>query len=97
MEKNDCFGFFFMFVYSVGFAVWIVVENPCPPVRNNIVTPRHLLIDFWTEPVGLSLHYNITKPNRKTASPIHRFFTFFSNLGMLIWPDHHKNLDDSNA
>ena len=24
--------------------VWMVVGCPCPPVRNDIVTPRHLLI-----------------------------------------------------
>ena len=43
-----------------------------------------------------SLH-NFAKPNENTASPIHRFLTFDSNLGMLIWPDHHKILGDSNA
>ena len=76
--------------------MWMGVGCPCPPVRNDIVTPRHLLIDFWTEPVGLSLH-NITKPDKKKASPIHRFLTFGSNLGILIWPDHRKIIGDSNA
>ena len=33
-----------MFVYGVGFGVWMRVECPCPPVRNDIVTPRHLFL-----------------------------------------------------
>ena len=28
---------------SEGLGVWIGVGCPCPPVRNDIVTPRHLL------------------------------------------------------
>ena len=41
--KNERFGYFLcMFVYGVGFGVWIGVGCPCPPVRNDIVTPRHL-------------------------------------------------------
>ena len=41
--KNECFGYFScMFVYGVGFGVWMGVGCPCPPVRNDIVTPRHL-------------------------------------------------------
>ena len=31
-----------MFVYGVGFGVWMRVGCPCPPIRNNIVTARHL-------------------------------------------------------
>ena len=27
---------------GVGVGVWIGVGYPCPPVRNDIVTPRHL-------------------------------------------------------
>ena len=29
-------------VFSCGFGVWIGVGCPCPSVRNDIVTPRHL-------------------------------------------------------
>ena len=86
---------FFVHV-SGGLGMRMEVGCPCPPVRNDIVTPCHLLIDFWTEHVRLSLD-NITKPDEKKASPIHRFLTFGSNLGILIWPDHHKILGDSNA
>ena len=36
-----------MFVCGrVGFGVWMGVGCPCPPVRNDIVTPRHLLDAF---------------------------------------------------
>ena len=31
-----------MFVHGVGFGVWMGIGCPCPPVRNDIVTPRHL-------------------------------------------------------
>ena len=41
--KNERFGCFLcMFVCGVGVRVWIWVGCPCPPVRNDIVTPRHL-------------------------------------------------------
>ena len=30
------------------FGVWMGVGCPCPPVRNDIVTPRHLLLIFTT-------------------------------------------------
>ena len=83
-------------VVGGGVGMRLGVGCPCPIIRNDIVTPRRLLIDFWTEPVGLSLH-NIAKPDGKTASSIHHFSTFASNLGMLILPDHHEILDDSNA
>ena len=26
----------------VGWGVWMGVGRPCPPIRNNSVTPRHL-------------------------------------------------------
>ena len=28
----------------MGVGVWMWVGCPCPPVRNDIVTPRHLLV-----------------------------------------------------
>ena len=31
-----------MFVYGVGFGMWMRVGCPCPPIRNDIVTLRHL-------------------------------------------------------
>ena len=31
-----------MWACGVGVGVWIEVECPCLPVRNNIVTPGHL-------------------------------------------------------
>ena len=41
--KNERCGYFLcMFVYGVGFGLWMGVGCPCPPVRNDIVTPRHL-------------------------------------------------------
>ena len=44
--KNEHSGYFLsMFVYGVGFGVWMRVGCPCPPVRNDIVTPRHLFDD----------------------------------------------------
>ena len=36
---------FCMFVFGVGFGVWMGVGCPCPPVRNYIVTPRHLFFN----------------------------------------------------
>ena len=36
--------FWMLFVHvSGGLVVWFGVGCPCPPVRNDIVTPRHLL------------------------------------------------------
>ena len=32
-----------MFVCGLGFGVGMEAGRPCPPVRNDIVTPRHLL------------------------------------------------------
>ena len=32
-----------MFVCWMGVGMWMGVRCPCPPVRNDIVTPRHLL------------------------------------------------------
>ena len=29
-----------------GVGVWMGVGRPCPPVRNDIVTPRHLVKDW---------------------------------------------------
>ena len=39
---------FFLYVpVLVGRRVWTGVGCPCPPVRNNIVTPHHLLYIVW--------------------------------------------------
>ena len=35
-----------MFVYGVGVVVWIWVGCPIPLVRNDIVTPRHLFMNW---------------------------------------------------
>ena len=35
--------FLCMFVCGLGVGVGIGVGRPCPPVHNDIVTPRHLL------------------------------------------------------
>ena len=32
-----------MFVYGMRFELWMRVGCPCPPIRNDIVNPRHLL------------------------------------------------------
>ena len=41
--RNERFGYYLcMFVYEVGFGVWMGVGCPCPPIRNNIVIPRRL-------------------------------------------------------
>ena len=43
--KNKLFGYF-LCMFGCGrerIGVWMGVGRPCPPVRNDIVTPRHLL------------------------------------------------------
>ena len=42
--KNECFRCFFGYVcwWGAGHGEWMGVGCPCPPIRNNIVTPRHL-------------------------------------------------------
>ena len=43
--KNERFRFFLcMIVCGVGIWVQMGVGCPCSPIRNNIVTPRHLLV-----------------------------------------------------
>ena len=34
----------------VGVGVWMGVGRPCPPVRNDIVTPRHLFLNLSAPP-----------------------------------------------
>ena len=42
--ENERFRYFlYVFVCGAEFGVWIGYGCPCPPVRNDIVTPRHLL------------------------------------------------------
>merc|ERR1712025_1482721 len=42
--ENERFRYFFCMFECLGWVeVWIGVGCPCPPVRNDIVTPRHLL------------------------------------------------------
>ena len=43
---NECFRYFFCMFESWTWGVWMRVGCPCPPVRNDIVTPRHLLLMF---------------------------------------------------
>ena len=41
--ENDHFRYFLcMFECGMAVGVWMRVGCPCPPVRNDIVTPRHL-------------------------------------------------------
>ena len=46
--ENECFRSFYVCVCGsvgrVGPWVWKGVGRPCPPVRNNVVTPRHLFL-----------------------------------------------------
>ena len=43
--------------------LWLGVGRPCPPVRNNIVTPRHLFHNFVLKKNGNTLilfSFNLT-------------------------------------
>jgi len=43
--KNKRFTYFLcVFVCVLGVGVWMGVGRPCPPVRSDIVTPRHLFL-----------------------------------------------------
>ena len=54
--KNERFGYFLcMFVYGVGFWVWMGAGCPCPSVRNDIVTSLHLFSKASVLSIG-SIH-----------------------------------------
>ena len=52
--KNEHFKYFScMFLGGTVGGVWLVVGRPCPPIRIDIVTPRHLF--HATQPYKLLL------------------------------------------
>ena len=60
-----------LFVHvSGGLEVWIGVGCPCPPVRNDIVTPRNLLHIFaLAHMLGLArLGFFLTAPSHTNAT-----------------------------
>ena len=70
-------------VWGVGIGVWMGVGGPCPPIRNDIVTPRHLLFFDLTE----------VTPNTAPAHPhatgvavyLAWFLLFLANRNLDAW------------
>ena len=63
--ENERFRYFLcMFVCGRGVGVWMGVGCPCPPVRNDIVTPRHL---FRDKPIWERLTQNGKEEKRKST------------------------------
>ena len=58
-----------------GHGVWMAVECPCPPVRNDIVTLRHLFSCGQATcsirlSVGLSIHRSVMKTGNRHAAVV---------------------------
>ena len=45
-RKMSVFGYFLLMIGCWGIGVWLEVGRPCPPIRNDIVTPHHLFMIF---------------------------------------------------
>ena len=79
-----------MFVCGVGVGVRIWVGCPCPPVRNNIVTPRHLFllvtIAFLVTCYALYTSFFFVRPS-VGQSPFYFFGDSSAFLGSLLLPE----------
>ena len=66
-----------MFVCGMGVGVWMGVGCPCPPVRNDIVTPRQLFL-FSTLQDAASQHLAV-------GASVGDFLPDFDGVGVGDW------------
>ena len=80
--ENERFRFFFFgMCVCGGHGVWMKVGCPCPPVRNDIVTPCHLfspsVSDFFTQTLKAHISW--------TDWPIDLIFCMVPSYDLVYW------------